>query len=242
MASNQFKSDNFIIIPGFAIADLKLSGNELICFSLIYGFTQDGETEFAGSLTYISSALNVTRRNAKAILDRLVDKNLVIRRSVMVNGVRLCRYQTINTPVVKTTTPLLSEQLYPVVETTTNTNTDTITDKIQDIKDKPKKFKKPTIEEVDSYCKERNNGISGTEFVNYYESRGWMIGSYKMKDWRAAVRTWESRRSDKPKTPTIFENQESDWVRQRREQEERERREFNQRMFEENKKRINAKK
>ena len=117
----------------------------------------------------------------------------------MVNGVRLCRYQTINTPVVKTTTPLLSEQLHPVVETTTNTNNDSKTDKIEDIKDNPKRFRKPTIEEVDSYCKERNNGISGIEFVNYYESRGWMIGSYKMKDWQAAVRTWESRRKDKPK-------------------------------------------
>ena len=109
---------------------------------------------------------------------------------------------------------------------------------------KRKRFIKPTKEEIENYCKQKGYHIDAQQFIDYYESVGWVIGKSgkKMKSWQSALSTWESRRSDKPKTPTIFENQESDWVRQRREQEERERREFNQRMFEENKKRINAKK
>ena len=62
------------------------------------------------------------------------------------------------------------------------------------------------------------------------------------RNWVGFKAEWIKKTPAKSETPTIFENQESDWVRQRREQEERERKEFNQRMFEENKKRINGKK
>ena len=56
-----------------------------------------------------------------------------------------------------------------------------------------KYFNKPKIEEVELYCIERNNNIDANSFVSYYQSKGWMIGKNKMKDWKAAVRTWELR-------------------------------------------------
>jgi len=40
---------------------------------------------------------------------------------------------------------------------------------------------------------ERKNGINPSAFIDYYESQGWMVGRTKMKDWRAAIRTWERR-------------------------------------------------
>lgn len=52
-------------------------------------------------------------------------------------------------------------------------------------------FLPPTISEVKEYCEKRKNGISPEQFVNFYQSKGWMIGKNKMKDWKAAVRTWE---------------------------------------------------
>ena len=52
-------------------------------------------------------------------------------------------------------------------------------------------FTPPTVDEVQAYCIERANGIDPYEFVNFYQAKGWMIGKNKMKDWRAAVRTWE---------------------------------------------------
>lgn len=57
-----------------------------------------------------------------------------------------------------------------------------------------KRFVPPTPEEVNAYCKERHNGIDGTEFCDFYTSKGWKVGKNQMKDWKAAVRTWERSR------------------------------------------------
>lgn len=57
-----------------------------------------------------------------------------------------------------------------------------------------KKFTPPTEAEVRDYCEQRKNGVDAEAFVNFYESKGWMIGKNKMKDWKAAVRTWERNR------------------------------------------------
>jgi hypothetical protein len=55
-----------------------------------------------------------------------------------------------------------------------------------------KRFKEPTLDEVRSYCIERNNTVDAVKFINHYSSNGFMVGKNKMKDWRACVRTWES--------------------------------------------------
>lgn len=55
-----------------------------------------------------------------------------------------------------------------------------------------KRFVKPTLEEVQNYCKERNNRVNPERFMAYYESKGWTVGKDSpMKDWKACVRTWE---------------------------------------------------
>lgn len=59
-----------------------------------------------------------------------------------------------------------------------------------------KVFQKPTVDEVRAYCQERHNKVDAEQFVDFYESKGWRIGSDPMKDWKAAVRTWEKRRQD----------------------------------------------
>ena len=56
---------------------------------------------------------------------------------------------------------------------------------------KRKQFKPPTVEEVQAYCMERMNNVNAESFVDFYESKGWYVGKNKMKDWKAAVRTWE---------------------------------------------------
>jgi len=61
---------------------------------------------------------------------------------------------------------------------------------------KSTRFAPPSLEDVGKYCKERKNAVSPESFINFYESKGWMVGKNKMKDWRAAVRTWESSRKN----------------------------------------------
>ena len=56
---------------------------------------------------------------------------------------------------------------------------------------KRKVFSTPTVDDVRAYCLERNNKVDPQQFVDFYESKGWMIGKNKMKDWKAAIRTWE---------------------------------------------------
>lgn len=75
---------------------------------------------------------------------------------------------------------------------------------------KSARFEKPTVEEIEAYCKERKNDIEAQAFFDFYESKGWKIGAVKMRDWRASVRTWEQRhREERHKATGIWgkENQ-----------------------------------
>lgn len=51
----------------------------------------------------------------------------------------------------------------------------------------------PPLHEVEKYCRERRNSVDPEAFIDFYQSKGWMVGSNKMKDWQAAIRTWEKR-------------------------------------------------
>lgn len=66
-----------------------------------------------------------------------------------------------------------------------------------------KKFVKPTIEEIRAYSNEIGAGIDAEQFFYWYEAKGWMIGKNKMKDWKAAVRTWK-RKNSKENTANEF--------------------------------------
>ena len=54
-----------------------------------------------------------------------------------------------------------------------------------------KRFTKPTLEEVQAYCQERNKGVDAQKWYDYYSANGWKVGKNPMKDWKAAIRTWE---------------------------------------------------
>ena len=66
---------------------------------------------------------------------------------------------------------------------------------------KRKIFNPPTFEEVAAYCRERNNNVDPEQFISFYQSKNWMIGKNRMKDWKAAVRTWEKYQRQKNKPP-----------------------------------------
>lgn len=61
------------------------------------------------------------------------------------------------------------------------------------------KFMPPSLKDLQDYCISRKNTINAKQFMSYYESKGWMIGCNKMKDWKAAVRTWEIREKETQK-------------------------------------------
>ena len=71
--------------------------------------------------------------------------------------------------------------------------------------DKSIGFKKPTIDEVKAYCRERMNMVDADKWYDYYASNGWKVGKNPMKDWKAAVRTWEKSgyNNGKPQIPRM---------------------------------------
>lgn len=58
------------------------------------------------------------------------------------------------------------------------------------------RFTPPTVDEVREYCRERGNTVDAERFVDFYAAKGWMVGKNRMKDWKAAVRTWEKEDGD----------------------------------------------
>ena len=94
---------------------------------------------------------------------------------------------------------------YSMVPSVTDTETETVSDTVSETEtvseyrdredaDKPRaksRFIAPSVEEVAAYCKERGNSVDPQRFVDYYASNGWKVGRNPMKDWKAAVRTWE---------------------------------------------------
>ena len=63
-------------------------------------------------------------------------------------------------------------------------------------------FIRPKAEEINEYSKEIGFTLDGSQFIDHYEARGWLIGKNPMKDWKAAVRTWKRNSSNFTTTPT----------------------------------------
>lgn len=73
------------------------------------------------------------------------------------------------------------------------------------------KFKKPTVEEIAAYCKEKKYNVNAQQFFNYYESNGWRVGRNAMKSWQAAVQNWNAREKSGGKAAgTIWANNSTD--------------------------------
>lgn len=66
--------------------------------------------------------------------------------------------------------------------------------------------KKPSVEEIKQYCLQRNNRIDAEQFFDFYESKNWYVGKNKMKNWQAAIRTWEKRKTKTSKIDAQLDN------------------------------------
>lgn len=88
----KIKNENFIAIQGFMVKELGLTGNELIAYALVYGFSQDDESEFKGSLNYVVEWLNCSRTTAFNLLNKLADDGFIKKTEKTINGVKFCNY------------------------------------------------------------------------------------------------------------------------------------------------------
>lgn len=165
----------------------ELSWNEKILLMEIDSFTNN-DKDFFMSDERIAEFLDVHPKSANRILRGLIEKGYVVKTSCDGRQRRLRSTLHYVTSEVTQTLPQNQHQSY-------HTNNSLLKDtldksKVAHIKDS-KRFVKPSIAEVADYCRERGNAVDPERFWNFYESKGWMVGKSKMKDWKACVRTWE---------------------------------------------------
>jgi hypothetical protein len=132
-------------------------------------------------LELLSKELGLTVQQTRTALSKLKSTNeITIKTSTqgtVIQVVNYSKYQTV-------TNEITDEQQTNNKPITTNKN-----DKKENNENNT--FKPPTADDVKSYCLERNNFVNAETFIDFYESKGWMVGKNKMKDWKACVRTWE---------------------------------------------------
>lgn len=186
------QNENYVLIQGWMINELKLKGNELIVYAIIYGFTQIEGQLFNGSLQYLADWTNSTKQGVVKNLKSLIEKGLIKKNDKVINGVKFCEYYVTKfNEVCNKVEQGIQQSLIPPMQQslTNNINIDNTNNNINN----NKKFKKPTIEDIRQYCLERNNNINAEQFIDYYEANGWKVGKNPMKDWKATIRTWERR-------------------------------------------------
>lgn len=94
MADSKVNRDNYIVIQGWMLADLKLKGNELIVYACIYGFSQAENQVFNGSLQYLADWTNSTKQGVIKNLKSLEEKGYIVKNEKYINGVKFCEYYT----------------------------------------------------------------------------------------------------------------------------------------------------
>lgn len=132
---------------------------------------------------------------------KLLEKDQMINMQGLRKTTRLsvCKYEVYqdqqHTDNTQTNTEITRSQQTANTQITTNKN-----DNNKKNEKKVSRFAPPRQEDVSSYCLERNNGVDSVKWYNFYSAKDWMIGKNKMKDWKAAVRTWEENKTTAKKS------------------------------------------
>ena len=92
MSQTKIADESYINIQGWMINKLKLKGSELLIYAIIYGFSQDGQSKFSGSLQYLADWTNSTKQNCINHLKSLLAKNLIEKEDFEINNTKYCKY------------------------------------------------------------------------------------------------------------------------------------------------------
>lgn len=170
---------------------LGLKGNELIVFAFINGYSQEGQGCYYGSLANLQRVCGIaSRQTAIDVLKSLMAKGYIVKTEQILNGVKMVSYSV---------SPIIGQGVQKMdkgcPESGHNNKRDININNTLSNKGGGH-FQKPSLEDIRAYCVSRANKVDPEQFFNFYESNGWMVGKNHMKDWRAAVRTWEKREKE----------------------------------------------
>ena len=168
-------------------------GKEADVFAVINGFSQEGQGCYYGSLAQLSQFCGIkSKTTTQKVLKGLVTKGAIVKGEESHNGVKFCTYKVANNWHA-----ISENDMGGMSEIGTN-DEDKYINNNSLYKERSPKFQKPSLEDIRAYCIGRANKVDPEQFFNFYESKGWTIGKSPMRDWRAAVRTWEKREKEIP--------------------------------------------
>lgn len=186
MAENRIKDENYYQVQGWMKNRLNLKGTKRDVYAIIYGFSQDGESEFTGSISYLKEWLDVSKPTIIKALQELTEAGIIIKRTETINNVSFNRYKA-NLLVVKNFDWGSKEILLEGSKEILPNNKDDI------INNKKKAFTPPTLEEVRKYAIERHSLVDPVRFFEYFNAGGWVDAKgNKVKNWKQKFITWES--------------------------------------------------
>lgn len=148
----------------------------------------------------ISQKLKISESKVQRVLNRFESEQQIEQQTSSQNRlITITKWHEYQESEQQIEQQLNNERTTTEQRVNTNKNDKNVINIINNKKEniKRKKFEKPTLEEVSQYCKERKNNINPSSFINYYESNGWMVGKNPMKDWKACVRSWETKNYNK---------------------------------------------
>ncbi len=184
-----------IWIPIDIWQDKSLSWNEKILLMEIDSFTAKDRDCYISN-EYIAELLGVTDRCARKYLSHLLQLGLI--RVVKFDGRKRYVESTISFQAEWNICSRQDGVSVPHTDNNEYINNNSL------YKRESSRFQKPSIDEIRQYCSSRNNSVDPEQFYNFYESKGWTVGKSPMKDWRAAVRTWEKREKEIPQRKREF--------------------------------------
>ncbi len=173
------KPNYYAIIPANVRYDKTLTPNAKLLYAEITALCNMNGKCTAHS-SYFAKLYEVSRISIQKWLKVLEDKNYIKRVIIYKQGSK-----EIETRHITLVNNPCKEKLTDNNNININNNNITYSNK--------GRFKKPDLIDIKNYCLERNNGINENTFYDFYESKNWYIGKNKMKDWKAAIRTWERR-------------------------------------------------
>lgn len=195
------KPNYYAIIPANVRYDKELKDKAKLLYGEIVALS-DKQGYCYASNKYFAELYEVSTTTISTLIKNLVEKGYIESEIIYKEGTK----EVLNRYLKILKYPYLKKFKYPIKENLKDNNTsinNTSINKKENIK--RKSFVKPTIEEINQYCQERNNSINAEAFYDFYESKDWYVGKNKMKDWKACVRTWEKRNETKPKKKSIDE-------------------------------------
>lgn len=211
------RKDGYVVVQPWMVTDYNLNGNKLLIYALIWGFSQDEQSCFYGSVSYIVEYFQLSKRAVLNLLAELEKDGLIRKWSEPVNGRPTNRYAALRPAACVSASDgckkRTGEENAPVnnahsdgCKKCTSTGVESAPKKENNNKSENKgpsatRFSPPTVEQVRAYFREcgvppADAQTEADKFVDRYEANGWIVGKTKMKDWKAAARNWLRNRKE----------------------------------------------